>query len=146
MINLNDKLYYLFSKFGVHILRTRCQPQDKKPLLDSQIRILELLMKAYPDPMNHSDLAKALFVSKPNITSVVDRLQASGLVRRMQSREDKRISTITITGRGRKTYESASPVFQLFKRRCFITLKRKEKETLIALLEKLVAHAEKNQK
>lgn len=49
-----------------------------------------------------SELGKALGVTKPNITFLVDKLEADGLVQRFQDPSDRRVTKIEITGSGQE--------------------------------------------
>lgn len=48
------------------------------------------------------DLAKALSLSKPSVTAIVERLSAAGYARKEQSRDDRRSFHISLTERGRR--------------------------------------------
>jgi DNA-binding MarR family transcriptional regulator len=52
------------------------------------------------------ELASMLMVTKGNITGVVKRLQQERLVKKVTSKEDARISLVTISPRGRKLWDT----------------------------------------
>ena len=52
------------------------------------------------------ELASMLMVTKGNITGVVKRLQQERLVKKVTSKDDARISLVTISPRGRKLWET----------------------------------------
>jgi DNA-binding MarR family transcriptional regulator len=52
------------------------------------------------------DLASMLMVSKGNITGVVRRLAQDELVRKVTSKQDRRIQSVTISAEGRKLWEA----------------------------------------
>lgn len=52
-------------------------------------------------PVSMSDLASASFVSKPNLTTMVDRLWADGMVERSADVCDRRIVNVALTQKGR---------------------------------------------
>jgi len=142
MININDKLYFLFTKLGVYMLRSRHQIHESEALPDGQLRILELLKRAHPRALNHTDLAKSLLVSKPNISGMIDRLENAGLIRRAPAESDRRMAMISLTAKGQKAYKAAYPSFQNYKKDCFMALTKQEKTRLRQLLEKMADHLE----
>ncbi len=50
------------------------------------------------------DLASMLKVSKGNITGVVSRLKHDGLVKKVTSKQDRRVQSVTISPQGRKLW------------------------------------------
>src|SRR4051812_30922531 len=51
-------------------------------------------------PLRTTDLARKVLRSPGNMTTVLDNLERSGLVRREQERSDRRCTTVSITARG----------------------------------------------
>lgn len=51
-------------------------------------------------PLRTTELARKLLRSPGNMTTVLDNLEKSGLVRRTQERADRRCTTVSITARG----------------------------------------------
>lgn len=51
-------------------------------------------------------LAKAIRSSSANITGIIDRLEASGLVSRSNSRSDRRVIWIDLTSKGTEAVET----------------------------------------
>jgi DNA-binding MarR family transcriptional regulator len=47
-----------------------------------------------------------LMVSKGNITGVVQRLKSDGLVKKVTSKQDRRIQSVTISPEGRRLWEA----------------------------------------
>ena len=60
-------------------------------------------------PIFASDLAEALNVSRPNITSLVTTLIEKGLVDQIMDRTDRRKKFLTLTSEGRKILEAIEP-------------------------------------
>jgi DNA-binding MarR family transcriptional regulator len=54
------------------------------------------------DMMPISEIGKKLFLSKPHMSSLVDKLIEEGLVKRMPNKEDRRIINLKITDKGRR--------------------------------------------
>ena len=59
-----------------------------------------------PDGMLMSDLSRFLLVSNGNVTGIVDRLVAEGLVQRGQRNGDRRTSIVRLTRPGKDTFKA----------------------------------------
>ena len=53
-------------------------------------------------PVSMTDLASASFISKPNLTTMVDRLCADGLVERSADVCDRRVVNVALTQKGKE--------------------------------------------
>ena len=58
-----------------------------------------------PAALTMSELSRQLLVSNGNTTTVVDRLETDGLVRRTVSQADRRIVHVAMTAKGRRHFE-----------------------------------------
>ena len=82
-------------------------------------------------------LAKALAVTKPNITMWVDRLEASGWVKRQPNLEDKRATELQITEAGLKLVGRATRALHQAELKAAKALTSTDRDTLIELLHRL---------
>lgn len=64
--------------------------------------------------MNQQDLAKRLYVTKGNISGLIDRLVEGGMVQRRTLPEDRRSHAIFLTAEGRKAAEAGLAIQQRF--------------------------------
>ncbi len=91
------------------------------PILDSEllakagidIQTYDALLhvfEAREQGIRMADLASAVVISKSGITSLVDRLEASSLVRRNLDPDDRRATRITLTATGEATFRAAAQV------------------------------------
>lgn len=69
-------------------------------LTQKQLHYLEVI-SALKNP-NLSELAKELRLSKPSITAIVDKLIEAGFIRKVQFDEDRRVSHIHMTTKGKE--------------------------------------------
>lgn len=60
--------------------------------------------------LNVGELTDALGVSQPGVTRMLDKLQAEGLVRSVQSEDDRRVRTIELTKLGQQLVARAKRV------------------------------------
>lgn len=68
-----------------------------------QFDVLSELERA-GDPLTMSQLSKELMVSNGNVTGVIDRLEKTGLAKRVRAEHDRRIQYIELTTKGRKEF------------------------------------------
>ncbi|MEM7427931.1 MAG: MarR family transcriptional regulator [Pseudomonadota bacterium] len=59
-----------------------------------------------PDGMLMSELSRFLMVSNGNVTGIIDRLVADGLVERAKRNGDRRTSMVRLTPKGRTDFET----------------------------------------
>ena len=59
-----------------------------------------------PNGMTMGELASSLMVTKGNITGVVSRLKQDGLDRKITSRSDRRIQSVTLSAEGRALWDA----------------------------------------
>jgi len=104
-------------------------------LTTPQFGVLEALY--HLGPLSLGELADKLLVTGGNITYVMDRLEAQGLVYRDRLVEDRRVVKAKLTGRGRDLIESVFPPHADYIEHLTSYLDGGEAETLRGLLKKL---------
>lgn len=82
-------------------------------------------------------LADMMSTSKSNITAMVDRLIAEGLVTRKRSSEDRRVVVIALTKEGQKRYLAGAAVIQELHVELSTQLSEEEQIALKQLIGKL---------
>jgi DNA-binding MarR family transcriptional regulator len=86
-------------------------------------------------------LAERLSCVRSNVTQLVDRLEADGLVRRVPDPGDRRSVLATLTPEGRRSYEAGARAQAAAEAGLLAGLSPEEREQLAGLLERLGAHA-----
>lgn len=86
-------------------------------------------------------LAERLSCVKSNVTQLVDRLEADGLVSRAADSTDRRSRLAVLTDAGRKACVRGSQIQQAAERELFGSLTRDESAQLHALLAKITKSA-----
>lgn len=76
----------------------------------TQARALLLLDPDAPRPM--SEMANTLHCDRSNVTGIIDRLEARGLVERRPGEHDRRVKVLVLTAAGRKARERAQAPFR----------------------------------
>jgi DNA-binding MarR family transcriptional regulator len=82
-------------------------------------------------------LAERLSCVKSNVTQLVDRLEADGLVSRAADANDRRSRLAVVTDAGRKAFSRGSEIFTQTERELFGPLNDAESAQLHALLAKI---------
>jgi DNA-binding MarR family transcriptional regulator len=91
------------------------------------------------EPLPLGQLAARLACVKSNITQLVDRLEADGLVQRVPAPEDRRSKCAAITPEGRRRFASGLKAKLEVERALLESLSPEESEGLAAALGKLSA-------
>lgn len=116
-----------------------CADADLKP---GQFQVLAELRGRDPLPMSASDLARAVVLTSGGMTPILDQLEQRGLILRQMDGEDRRARRISITEKGRSTVNRALEQQIARHRALNAVLTLEERETLSALLRKLLLIAE----
>jgi len=75
----------------------------------TQYNVLRILRGAYPQGHPRCDIACRMIDRAPDVTRLLDRLEARKLVRRARGSEDKRQTMTFITAKGLKLLEAMQP-------------------------------------
>jgi MarR family 2-MHQ and catechol resistance regulon transcriptional repressor len=113
---------------------------EETGLADTDFRILEALLNKGPLPVN--TIGPKVNLTPGSISVAVDRLFDKGLVRRVESREDRRVRVVSLTPKGK---ELIAPVFRKHTaeiRKVFADASPKEVRSLETILKKIGRRAE----
>lgn len=105
-------------------------------LTDAQYNVLRILEGAR-EPLSQHALAKRLMVSRANVTSLIDKLEARGLVERCAC-EDRRVKLIRLTERGLTFVEETFADVQRLCAALLQPLSETEQQQLRRLLTKVL--------
>lgn len=83
---------------------------DRWELSPSQFNLLNLLHGA-PDGLTQIELSRELITHRSNVTGLVDRLQARGLVQRVENPADRRVWRVSLTPAGQKLMAQVLPSY-----------------------------------
>lgn len=132
-----SKLMQTFQQRGFSAFSKRGQQFWAKQPQRGQMRLLLLLNKK--DQLTNSQIVDELDIRPSSVSVMVKKMEAEGLVERHDSDEDKRVSLISLTDKGRETITSSHNFKTEFSDELFDSLSDEEKETLGQLLEKLTS-------
>lgn len=130
------RLVAVFSAFGPAYLKWLSAQARAAGITYPRMRLLHLLQCRGPQIM--SALREELGITARSVTSLVDGLEAEGLVRRVPHPTDRRATLIESTDRGG---EIAAGLFEAHSGRAaelFAELPPRDQQTLLAIMEQLV--------
>jgi DNA-binding MarR family transcriptional regulator len=104
----------------------------------TQLNVLKLLDEI--GELSLSELSRRLAAQNSAVTGIVDRMVQAGLVVREQSAEDRRVWRIRMTPKGQEIGARTQVLPWDLLRSALASLDRREKEQLVAILEKVAAH------
>ena len=82
---------------------------ERHGLTRSQYNVLRILRGVHPEGHPRCEIAQRMIERAPDVTRLVDRLQAQGFVRRNRGGRDHRQAITRITPKGLKLLESIHP-------------------------------------
>lgn len=90
-------------------------------------------------PLCPTDIAKQIAASPATVTTIVDRLEALGLVQRREKPTDRRVTHILLTPKGEAAYRAAPELLQAGFLARFRSLECWEQHMLLSSLERIAA-------
>ena len=112
-------------------------------LSEPQYNVLRILRGAGGDGLPCLEVGARMITRVPDITRLVDRLEAAGLVERRRTSEDRRVVMISITKKGLDAIAPLDAELTAIHKRQMGHMTRRELEELSRLLEK-ARHPEGN--
>lgn len=88
---------------------------------------------------NLGEIARALKLSKPSVTAIVDKLTEKGYIQKFQSDEDRRSFHVHLSAKGRRLVEMHNKTHDKIAELFRSNLNSKDLETLISLFNKVVS-------
>jgi DNA-binding MarR family transcriptional regulator len=89
-----------------------------------------------PDGMTLGELSLRMMVSNGNVTGLVERLAADGLIARKPAPNDRRSQIVRLTAAGRRAFRAMARAHEGWILRIFADLKPSDISTLMGLLAK----------
>jgi len=109
---------------------------DEVGLSLAKVKLLRHLHSA-KDPLPLGALAEKNSCVKSNVTQLMDRMEAEGLVKRVPDPDDRRSVRAVITIEGRRKYEAAAKRLTTAEAELLGSFTASERELLTGFLEKL---------
>jgi DNA-binding MarR family transcriptional regulator len=118
------------------VARVANEPLRDLDLSAAQYNVLRIL-RGSPKGLQTYEVVSRMVTRAPNITRLVDKLEARGFIERRRCSEDRRVVYLLITPAGLEFVEKVGPDLAGATRRATAGLSEKEQRTLIHLLNKL---------
>ena len=90
-----------------------------------------------PDGLTLSELSRRLMVSNGNVTGLVERLVAEGLIESRAQADDRRAQRVRLTAAGKRAFDIMTPAHEAWIGDMLKTLDRRDMAQLYELLGKL---------
>lgn len=103
----------------------------------AQYNVLRILRGAESHGLCRNDLRDRMVNRMPDMTRLLDRMEAAGLVDRSRDAEDRRLVTTRITDRGKKKLEDLEDAVIAEHQRRLGGLSKAQLNTLVGLLSKI---------
>ena len=129
------ELWEKLSKAYDKVRKVQSKQMFEKNLTAPQFGVLEVLSKSGPVPLKK--ISEEMMVTGANITCVVDNLEKEGFVRRVPSKEDRRVILAELTQTGKAKIDSIIPEYSESMVTLTSVLSEHEQKELTRLLNKL---------
>jgi DNA-binding MarR family transcriptional regulator len=107
-------------------------------LTDVQFNLMMLLRyQSGAGGLNQARLSEMMLVNRADITSLIDRMESSGLVVRTAAPKDRRYNVVKLTARGRRILAQVEPLYAKEIGQIMVSSGRAEQKRLITALEKI---------
>lgn len=103
-----------------------------------QYNVLRILRGAEPHGLSRGDVGQRMMSKAPDVTRLLDRLEAQGLVVRGVSTENRRLSMARVTAAGLTLLAAIDPELHALQQQLTASLTRRELALLSATCSKLV--------
>lgn len=113
--------------------------KDTAGLTASQYNALRILRGSHPDRLTCSQISERMIARDPDVTRLVDRLTASGLVDRERGEHDRRVVHVGITPKGIDLVEQLDPHVARMPKAMVGHLGQAKLKQLAQLLDELLA-------
>ncbi|MBV8922511.1 MarR family winged helix-turn-helix transcriptional regulator [Bradyrhizobium sp.] len=127
---------YLFRRMqqiAVAIFMEECREFDLTPVQYAAL----VAIQTHPG-IDATRLSAVIAFDRSTLGSVIERLQAKGLIERAASAEDRRVKLLTITKAGAALLRDIVPAVERAQARMLQPLKAADRKTLMTLLSQLV--------
>lgn len=108
-------------------------------LRPAQYNVLRILRGAHPEQLACREIAARMMTREPDLTRLLDRLEAAGLAKRARQASDRRVVRVGITPSGLELLRQLDEPMLALHRSQFAPLGASRTATLTRLLRRLLA-------
>lgn len=120
---------------GTLISRVAYKYFIRQNITDVQFNVLMELKYAGAHRLSQIELSKRLVVNKADMTGIIDRMEKTGLVRRVPHPQDRRVKLVVMTKKGTRVVERLEPGYMQAVSNLMSVFSRKEMKEMIKDLE-----------
>ena len=113
----------------------------KHGLTQPQYNVLRILRGAGPDGLGRNEIRERLVSSMPDVTRLLDRMEAAGMISRKQCELDRRQTKATLTAHGAKLVRKLDAPLDHLHHKHTDGIEERELQTMLAVLSRLRANA-----
>lgn len=108
-------------------------------LTDVQFNMMVLLhyQSGKEGGLSQAQISDMMLVNRANITSLVDRMEKAGLIKRTAHKNDRRFNIIKLTAKGEKLFTKVEPFYIEQIKNAMTGITQIEQNRLMAALEKI---------
>ena len=117
-----------------HAVGQALKPYD---ITQTQYNVLRILRGKSPDGYARGDIASRMIDRAPDVTRLIDRLERRGLVERMRSDSDRRLSLTCITRKGLNLLAKLDPGIDAIDERITEKMSARDLKALSRLCERV---------
>jgi DNA-binding MarR family transcriptional regulator len=132
--SITENLLYLLPLLHRKLLKVEFEQVNSNL---SRLHFVILRILSHHGLLPISEIGKRLFIPKPQMTALVDRLIQFGMVERLPDMEDRRVIHVNLTGKGRKTIEECDKLIRDSIRQKLSTLSSGDLEELVTCTARL---------
>ena len=105
-----DRLIFLISKVCQKLIANLQNAFSESGIEVTPIQVMLLFFLQKNDGSSLTQISQGLLLENPTVTGLVDRLEKSGYVKRLDHPDDRRIYLVHITEKGKKVANKALPI------------------------------------
>lgn len=136
-----DSLYFLLnSTIRLYYLRTH-ELLEKVGLYPGQPRVLHALWVT--DGLSQKQIGKELNIKPSTVTVMINRMEKAGLVKRVQDKNDLRVSKIHLEQKGIDLKDEIKEIGRIVSEETFKGFSEQEKEIMATFLNRISKNLEK---
>ena len=134
--NLTQEAYIALARTGAALTDGLDKLLAPHELSLTQYNVLRILRGAGKAGLCRNEIGQRLITRMPDVTRLLDRMEAAGLVSRVRSTEDRRLVNTTLTKAGRDLVDDLDTEINRVHKAQLGHLKETELRSLIALLNR----------
>ena len=143
---LNKKVLFTLMTTGVlsRIATLQMYAKNKFPITPEQYLILSILVET--GELYQRQICEITYKDRPNITRLINILEADGLVKRIHDVNGRKVNKIQVTQEGAALHARIKPYMLELRDEAVSGIKKEELETFFAIMNKMIANLEKKTK